>query len=110
MAEDVASFGHDIAKVLVMRPPDAKTPYHRSAARPLLEKDVAEGKHKQMKPKELYQTRPEYQMDFTLEEFRKHVYQEADAIPKRKARWEANKKKWLYPEVHKNHPYHKIFG
>jgi hypothetical protein len=41
----------------------------------LLEIDLKEGKHRQMKPAALYTTRPEYQV-FPLDVFRDHVHQE----------------------------------
>jgi len=104
MQRDVISYGHDLATVKALRAPTDKTPWHRSPAFRLLKQDIDDGKHKQMKPKELYESRPEYHTDFTLEEFRKHIYQENDSRPKRKIRFERKKKTWLYPELHKDHP------
>lgn len=48
-------------------------------------------------------SRPEYQA-FSLFRFRKHIYQEIDARPKRAARFERKKKKWRYPKHHEGHP------
>ena len=104
MQQDAVSYGHDLAIVKSMRKPTDRIPWHRSPAFWLLKQDVDEGKHKDMKPKELYMTRPEYHTAFTLEEFRKHIYQEVNSRPKQKIRFECKKKAWLYPELHKDHP------
>lgn len=47
-----------------------------SAAEASLQEDVLAGKHKAMKPSQLYQSRPEYQEQMTLQHFRPKVYQE----------------------------------
>ena len=46
-----------------------------SQAKESLFEDTSSGRAGQLKPKELWQTRPEYQ-EFPLEDFRKHYYQE----------------------------------
>lgn len=51
-----------------------------SAAEKWLGKDIDDGKHTQMKPRELYQSRVEYQ-DYMLTIFRGHIHQE---VKKRK--------------------------
>jgi hypothetical protein len=104
MQRDAISYGHDLAIVKAGRSPTAKIPWHRSLAPPLLKQDVNDGRHKEMTPKELYGSRPEYSTGFTLEEFRKHIYQEVDSWPKRAIRFEKKKKAWRYPELHADHP------
>ena len=51
-----------------------------SESKALLEDDVANGNAKSMSPKELYLSRPEYQMEYGLEVFRKHIYQELKTV------------------------------
>jgi hypothetical protein len=70
-------FGHDIALLAVypQQNPLPRIPWHKSEAKPWLEKDMKEGKHLTMLPKELFQTRIQYH-EFSLEEFRKHIHQE----------------------------------
>ena len=46
-----------------------------SEAQGLLKMDVDDGKHDSMQPKDLYESRVEYEV-FSLEVFRKHIYQE----------------------------------
>jgi hypothetical protein len=99
MTRDAISYGHDLAIVKSLRSPDAKTPWHRSPAYPLLKQDVDEGKHKTMKPMLLRESRPEYSA-FDLTVFRKHLYQEIDSRPKREIRYEKKKHAWKYPELH----------
>jgi hypothetical protein len=103
MKDDVTSFANDFAIVQGMRGANDKAVWHRSAAPKLLAKDVDEGKHLQMTPMELYDTRDEYKL-FSLHVFRKHIYQEVDKRPKRAIRFEKKKKTWLYPELHNEHP------
>ena len=59
---------HQLAK-------DLEECWDGSSAQECLIADINEGKHEQMKPKELYSSRPEYQI-FELEKFRKYIYQE----------------------------------
>lgn len=77
MRTDCEYFGHDLALLAVYREdnPLPRTPWHKSEAKPLLDKDMEEGKHLTMKPKELFQTRIQYR-EFSLEEFRKRIHQE----------------------------------
>jgi len=69
-----------------------------SAAEKLLKLDVNAEKHRELKPKDLYASRVEYQ-HFSLDEFRKHIHQEASSrLQKsywlaRKAKKEEEKKK-----------------
>lgn len=102
MQKDCIAYGHDLAIVRSLRD-NSKTPWHRSAAAPLLKQDVKDGKHKEQKPKDLHKSRPEYE-EFDLPAFRKHIYQEKDAEPKRAVRFERKKKRWQYPELHEDHP------
>ena len=105
MLTEVGSFGADLAIVNKMRAqnPNPKPRWHGSDAERLLKKDVKEGKHLQLKPRELWLDRNEYRV-FSLDEFRPHIYQRADAMGKRKYRFEKKKKAWLYPELHENEP------
>ena len=49
--------------------------WRRHCARELLVEDTKDGTAQSMKPMELWVSRDEYQ-DFSLEDFRKHIYQE----------------------------------
>ena len=51
--------------------------WHNSRAESLLSEDIKNGYHLQMKPKDLYKTRTEYQV-FPLHKFRNHIYQIKD--------------------------------
>jgi hypothetical protein len=105
MLDDVKSFAKDLAIVRqaqLSNPP--KKPWHLSDACRLLKDDVSEGRDKTVKPMELYYSRPEYHEHFSLEVFRKHIYQERDSRPKRAFRFEKKKKRWNYPELHQDHP------
>ena len=66
-------------------PPTREEHWNTSRAKDLLEEDIDAGNHKQMKPKELWQTRAEYQ-EFSLDVFRDHIYQAVKARTK-KAYW-----------------------
>jgi len=61
--------------------PVANTKYpawRRSEADVALKGDLADGKHKEMKPKELHASREEYSV-YPLKVFRKHIYQEVNS-------------------------------
>lgn len=100
MVDDVGRYGHDIAIVQSRRTAADKVPWHRSKAAALLTADIKDRLDEEMKPCELYLSRPEYYMNFELDEFRRHIYQEVDKIPKQAIRFEKKKKAWLYPELH----------
>jgi hypothetical protein len=51
-----------------------------SKAQELLRQDIKDGKHPAMKPKDLYETREEYYLDYTLDFFREKIYQEKKAF------------------------------
>ena len=51
--------------------------WNKSQAQKFLREDIDSKKNDQMTPKELYNTRKEYQ-DFSLEVFRKHIYSEVE--------------------------------
>lgn len=94
MQSDCLAYGHDLALLKKLRandPPPA-TPWHRSEAKYVLTQDVNHGKHKVMKPAELYQTRTEYQ-EFDLKTFRNHIYQEVDSRAKRTNRFIKKKRR-----------------
>lgn len=56
----------------------AKPKWNGSAAQRLLKVDIDDGKHDQLKPKELYATRIEYRV-FLLDDFRKRLYEETSS-------------------------------
>jgi hypothetical protein len=103
MQKDAISYGKTVQIVREKYPRSTQTVWHLSPAARLLKQDVDDGKNAAMKPKELYESRPEYQT-FSLAVFRKHIYQEVDSRPKHAIRFEKKKKKWLYPELHADHP------
>ena len=93
MQEDCQAYGHDVGLLQLIRlneNPVPKIPWHKSAAKPLLEEDITIGKHLTTKPKDIYHSRVEYR-EFSLEEFRNHIYQEVDKRAKEAHRF--NKKK-----------------
>lgn len=101
MLNDVAAYGNDIGIINTIRSSQHnKIPWHRSEASCLLKQDMEEGLDKEKKPKDLYKSRPEYFDHFSLEEFRKHIYQRRYSEGKREIRNEKKKKKWKYPELH----------
>jgi hypothetical protein len=51
-----------------------------SEAQKLLCQDIQNGKHPAMKPKDLFETRAEYYLDYTLDFFREKIYQEKKAF------------------------------
>jgi len=104
MLEDIKAYGHDLQIVKGKRTATDKPAFHRSAAFQLLKQDIKDGALFDKKPKELWQSREEYFLMFGLREFRKHIYQELDSESKRAIRFEKKKKKWKYPELHKDHP------
>ena len=55
---------------------DITTEWHGSKAKRKLKQDVANGRHKRHKPKDLYLKRKSYQK-FPYEVFRGHIYQES---------------------------------
>lgn len=78
MADDCKSYGHDAALIQQYRrsnPISDQEPWHKSAAKKLLEHDMDSNKHVEMKPMELYHSRIEYRA-FPLDVFRNHIYQE----------------------------------
>ena len=105
MLDDVTAYATDQKLVQSLRAanPNNKPRWHGSDAERLLKEDVANGKHLKMKPRFLYDSKPEYKV-FSLDEFRPHIYQMVDAEPKRAYRFEKKKKGWLYPELHENDP------
>ena len=102
MAKDCLAYGHDLAIVKANRTP-GEVPWHRSGCPAKLKEDIAKGEHLEMSPKELWETDEDYKT-YTLAVFRVHYFQEIDSIPKREIRFEKKKKRWKYPEYHKDHP------
>ena len=78
MASDCVLYGHDVALRKATNPPRAVPQWHLSEAKKLLKEDVLDGKHKKMKPKELYHMREENKV-VELKKFRNHIYQQRDA-------------------------------
>jgi hypothetical protein len=103
MALDARDFGHDMAIVKKMHEKNpVPVPWHKTHCPKLLKKDMDDGLHLELEPKQLYMKRKEYQA-FTLTVFCNHIYQEVDCRPKREMRFERKKKGWKYPELHEGH-------
>jgi|688.fasta_scaffold1073902_1 hypothetical protein len=83
---DKARFSGNVATTTPRKHPRWET----SAAKCLLERDIQESKHKDMKPKEFWESRPEFKK-FPLEVFRGHIYQEEYA-QKGRSYWMHKKK------------------
>ncbi|CAB9525586.1 hypothetical protein SEMRO_1697_G291880.1 [Seminavis robusta] len=99
MRTDCEAYGHDMAIVadLHSNNPPIPTPWHKSAAKKLLEKDIEEDKHllpngDKLMPIVLYKSRVEYR-EFKLKKFRGHLYQYLDKREKAKNAHRYNKKK-----------------
>jgi hypothetical protein len=82
---DEAAFNHDLAFRTFAKG------WSGSEAQKYLQEDISEGKHLTMKPKELHQTRAEYQ-EYSEKKFRDFIYKERDK-KKQKTYWLAKKKK-----------------
>ena len=54
-------------------------PWRRSEADVSLKADIADKLHERLKPKELYESRPEYKDVYPLRVFRNHIYQEVNS-------------------------------
>jgi hypothetical protein len=79
--EDAAALAHD----RLIFPPQTEDTKGRpiwagSNAQTLLRDDIKIGKHKTMKPKDLYESRDEYHEDFNQDFFREKIYQEVKAL------------------------------
>ena len=74
--------------------PVAEVLWHLLEAKPLLDKDIEEGKHLEVDPQELYESRAEYQQ-FALVTFHGHLYQEVK-------RWEKNTSKVCFGRKQKH--------
>ena len=72
---------------------DGNALWQKSKAQELLKQDIAKGKNKKMKPKDLFETRPEYCNNFTLDFFRERIHQEIRAEKHRKHMKDKAKKK-----------------
>jgi hypothetical protein len=84
---DAAAIAHDC----LLYPRNALTVrgypfWDTSDAKVLLTSDIDEGRHLEMKPLDLWNTREEYKL-FPLQVFRKHLYDERDK-PKTSGYWE----------------------
>ena len=93
MQSDCVAYGHDMALLMELRAgePPIRT-WHHSDAKYMLQQDINNGKHQEMKPELLYHTRKEYQ-DFDLKVFRDHIYQEVSRREKRAHRFAKKKKR-----------------
>lgn len=97
--EDAEALAHD----RLIFPPHTEDTKGRpvwagSRSQELLRKDIAEGKHNVMKPKDLYETREDYYELFDPDFFRNKIYQEVKAAKRvvwvtEKAEKKENKKK-----------------
>ena len=91
MKDDCAAYEHDLQLLKKLRGNDpVNIPWHKSEANVLLKQDVKDSRHKDMKPIELYYSRPEYQ-HFDLTTFRNHIYQRVDEKAKRDSRYAKKK-------------------
>jgi hypothetical protein len=81
MQHDCEAYGHDLDVVKALRSDEEAgsrpLSWHLSDARKLLKEDMKANKHKQLKPKDLWLSRPEYQV-FDLEPFWKAIHSAAD--------------------------------
>jgi hypothetical protein len=81
MQHDCEAYGHDLSVVKSLRSNEEEgsrpLSWHLSDARKLLKEDMAAGRHKQLKPNDLWLSRPEYQV-FDLEIFRKAIHSADD--------------------------------
>jgi hypothetical protein len=98
MQHDCEAYGHDLAVVQDLRsneePGSRPLSWHLSEAREWLKVDMAAGNHKHLKPKDLWLSRPEYQV-FALEIFRKAIHSADDK--KAKLAFRMDKKKFRVP-------------
>ena len=88
--QDLEAYMHDdlLMKSLGKKNVNPEYPnWHQHEARHLLRKDIEDGKHKSMKPKELWVTQVEY-LDFPLDVFRNHLYTERDKPDSQAARYQ----------------------
>jgi len=88
--EDAAAIAHD--RGIFPKPIEdtkGQPMWKGSKAQELLQQDMAANKHKEMKPKELYETREEYYDSYSLDSFRDRIYQEAKFS--KRAVWVADK-------------------
>ena len=89
--EDLEAYKKDretLKKLRANDPPQLL--WHKSEACGLLKQDIYDGKHKLMKPRDLYLSRKEYQL-FDLETFRNQIYNRLSTLEKRKSRYEKKK-------------------
>lgn len=94
MRADCITYGHDLSLLATLRAGDPPVlSWHKSDAKWILEQDINKGKHKEMKPAELYVTREEYQA-FDLKTFRNHmIYQEVNRRSKSEHRFAKKRKR-----------------
>jgi hypothetical protein len=97
--DDYMAYSHDAALIKTLRASEPPHPvaWHRSDAKYLLIQDINQGRHKVMKPQELYWARPEYHENFDLKTFRNHIYQEVDGRAKRTWRYQKKQKRAKAP-------------
>lgn len=76
-ASDSAALAHDRDFFLqVANITEGGPRWEGSAAQRHLQQDIEDGKHKTMTPKQLFESRKEYNEDYSLKVFREHIYQE----------------------------------
>lgn len=100
MEADCIAYGHDLALLKELRAHEApgfrKTPWHSSDAKPLLEKAIKAGENLKKKPSELYKDELAYR-EYTLKEFRKHIYQAVKKTERKEIRFVKKKKRMKAP-------------
>jgi hypothetical protein len=110
MSTDCEYYGHDVGVLMELRAndPPRKIAWHKSEAKPLLEKDIKDKMHEKIMengskitPAQLYKKRVEYRA-FSIDVFRNHIYQEVKRLEKIESKIRYGKKKKRYPaaEVH----------
>lgn len=96
--EDAAALANDVLeRPRALVDPRGYPRWDTSKASDLLKQDIADGKHDEMAPKMLWQSRDEYKKVFPLEVFRDHIHQELRAI-REKAYWWPRMYALLEPE------------
>jgi hypothetical protein len=92
-ASDASAFAHDKALFPALKAGSKPYPiWQGSDAEALLEKHVAEGRHKVMTPMDMWSTFPAYQR-FPLKTFRGHIYNQVVRKGKARSYWLNRKKK-----------------
>jgi hypothetical protein len=102
MLKDLEYYQHDVEKLKDQRlgDPPSKIPWHKSEAKKLLEQEIDNGVLEQdpkPTPSKMYNGKAEYQQ-FTLDQFRNHIYQEVKRREKIESKARFGKKKMRNPQ------------